>query len=533
MLNESTLNGRFVPLHRFRTLAITAVIVALAVALMLGAIFTLGSQGPLWAQDSPDCSVTDLGTLDAEADSELETTGRWTTKDCDSLFLTDSDAHFYRFQLAEDGKVRIDLTSIEGDSYLHLLNEDGSRIVHDDDTGRDLDSRIEFQLAAGTYLVEAASAAGRIRGPADFTLSIRVATNCEPIDLGSLEPGPGLLAEGAWTLNDCGARFRRDTPAHTFRFHLPQEGSVQIDLTAPEGGDPYVYLLSPEGSYLYSDDDGGAGRNSRIENDLAPGTYLIEATTYGDRDHAHELTDFTLTIRLVDEDTFRLKAEAIQIPDQIVAGEPFTVQYRVGNAGRTDLPEGYSAEVLLAGRGLYELTDLISSSDGHWQAGDSYHSGDDIASFASAAISDLSPFEASLRRPGDTWLVLGVVTYDENEEEVAFYGISREFVVLSGFPFDSVPARVGLVPYKVSAEADDEGMVTNTVASLFQPGRGSRPRHPGQSHLRSRGPNAAVERHLRPPCPLRFDRGICPADADPGESLFQYIAGRVHQPLHL
>ncbi len=469
MADELTMNGETLPPPRFRTLAIMAVIVALAVILILAAALTLGSQGPLWAQDSLDCSATDLGTLKAEAESELETNGRWTTQDCDSLFLTDSDAHFYRFQLAEDGKVRIDLTSAEGDSYLHLLNVDGSRIIHDDDTGRDLNARIEFQLAAGTYLIEAASAAGRIRGPADFILSIRVATDCEPIDLGALEPGLGLLAEGVWNINDCGARFRRDTPAHTFRFHLPQEGSVLIDLTAPEGGDPYVYLLSSDGAYLYSDDDGGAGRNSRIENDLAPGTYLIEATTYGDRDHAHELTDFTLTIRLVDEDTFRLKAEAIQIPDQIVAGEPFTVQYRVGNAGRTNLPEGYSAEVLLAGRGLYELADLISSSDGHWQAGDSYHSGDEIASFASAASGALSPFEVSLRRPGDTWLVLGVITYDENEEEVAFHGISREFVVLSGFAFGSVPARVGLVPYEVSAEADEEGTVTNTVISVSSP----------------------------------------------------------------
>ena len=46
--------------------------------------------------------------------------------------------------------------SADGDSYLHLLSEDGSRIAHDDDSGQGLDSRIERNLSAGDYLIEAA-----------------------------------------------------------------------------------------------------------------------------------------------------------------------------------------------------------------------------------------------------------------------------------------------------------------------------------------------------------------------------------------
>ena len=87
--------------------------------------------------------MTDIGSLDSDSNSRLEAPGRWTTEGCDSRFLTDSDAHFYQFQLAEAGQVRIDLSSDEGDSYVHLLTEEGNRLAHDDDTGPGVDARIE------------------------------------------------------------------------------------------------------------------------------------------------------------------------------------------------------------------------------------------------------------------------------------------------------------------------------------------------------------------------------------------------------
>ena len=449
-------------------LAAAGVAALIAIVLMAGA---LALEGPpsLWAQEEAGCATIDLGTLGSETGSELQVAGRWTTEGCDSRFLTNSDALTYRFRLTGEGKVRFDLTSEDGDAFLHLLAEDGSRLAHDDDTGPNLDSRIEFNLSTGVYLVEAASGSGRARGPADFALSIRRATNCESTNLGSLTPDAGLTAKGAWTLDDCGARFREDTPAHTYRFVLPQEGLVRIDLTAPAGGDPYLYLLSQNGNYIYSDDDGGALRNSRIENELAAGVYLIEATTFGDRDHAHELTDFTLTVQLVDDDTFRIKAEALQLPDEVVAGEPFTVNYRVGNAGRTDLPAGHNAQVLLVGRRIFEGTGRIAASNGRWQASASYHSGEQAESGTSTSIGEVGPFEVTIHGPGYSWLVLAVVTYDENSEEVAFHSISREFTVLSSRTFGPVTVEVDDLDYEVVAEADGEGIVTTTVSSVADP----------------------------------------------------------------
>lgn len=442
------------------------VAIVLAVAAIILATLALEGTRTANSQSNAGCEATDLGTLGASGDDRLEATGRWTTRDCDSEFLPNSDAHTYRFTLTEDTQVRIDLTSTFGDSYLHLMDEDGSPIEHDDDSGLGLDSRIEYNLSAGVYLVEAAEGAGRGRGPSDFTLTIQRATNCEPAYAGRLTAGGELNVSGEWTPDDCQARFREDRPARTYRFHLPEAGLVRIDLIAPEGGDPYLYLLDLDGGYLYSDDDDGAGRNSRIENDLPAGSYLVEATIWGDREHTHELTSFELKIQLADEFAYRMKAETVVIPEEVVVGEPVTIDYRVGNAGRTDLPDGYSAVARIYARGVYDSTDTIAASDGRWEAGVSYHSGERTASQTSVSIDETAPFVVTFRRPGWSWAYLAVVTFDENDDEVAFHGSRRELLVLSGFTFGKTIVSVDGMRYEVTAEADEEGTVTTSVASV-------------------------------------------------------------------
>ena len=47
------------------------------------------------------------------------------------------------------GRVRIELTSADGDPCLYLLASDGSRITDNDDGGDGLDARIERDLAPG------------------------------------------------------------------------------------------------------------------------------------------------------------------------------------------------------------------------------------------------------------------------------------------------------------------------------------------------------------------------------------------------
>ena len=102
-------------------------------------------------------------------------------------------------------------------------------------------------------------------------------------------------------------------------------------------------MASVEGGVIGANDDGGVWRNSRIEQYLQAGVYLIEATTYFERDRQPLSADFDLTVRLVDEEAkqrkFLLKVEAVDAPDRVVAGEPFLVHYRAGNLGGGDLAE--------------------------------------------------------------------------------------------------------------------------------------------------------------------------------------------------
>ena len=435
------------------------------IALIATALALVGPNSAL-GQDAVDCEVTDLGTLGSEAGSVLEAEGRWTTEDCDSRFRSGSDAHTYRFQLEEAGRVRIGLTSAEADSYLYLLAEDGSRITDNDDNGARLDSRVERDLEPGTYLVEATTVGGRTRGPADFKLTVSRVDGCDIVDLGSLEPGIDLAATGTWSLETCGSRFVSVHPAHTYSFNLAEAARVRIDLVSASG-DPVLSLASLEQGIVGADDDGGERRNSRIEQYLPAGLYFIEATTYYARDLQPLQADFTLTVHRVDEaarqQRAQIKIEAVHTPAVVVEGDPFPVHYRVGNVGGGEVPDdGSHARLWVVGPGVVER--LVGLS-GIWDAGVAYHTGDEAAISSSAEIDDITPFEATFNRHGPTWIFVGSVTDDAEGNEIGFHGLWHNLMVLSGPTFDPVDVGVEGTVYTVSASADSDGEVTTTVRS--------------------------------------------------------------------
>ena len=445
---------------------------SIAVALMAAALVLDGPR-PASAQEPAECEVIDLGEL--TGDGALEAEGRWTTEDCDSLFRVDSDAHSYRFQLAEGDRIRIDLTSADGDPYLYLylLAEDGTRLTDNDDGGAGLNARIERDLPAGVYLLEATTVGGRGRGPADFTLSISHVTGCDPVHLGTLEPGVDLTASGSWTIDTCGARVVAEHPAYAYSFSLPRDGRVLIDLIS-EDGDPVLSLASSEGRFIGANDDGGGVRNSRIEQYLAAGTYLIEATTYLQRDLQPLLADFDLVVHLVDEEAqqrrFKLKIEATHAPDRVIAGQPFDVHYRVGNPGGGDLADaGGSVVLYVVAPRVFERS---LATPAQWQAGVSYHSGARMASATSVATAEVTPFAVTLRQPGPSWVFVAILAFNEAGEEIAFHGIWRNLVVLSGPTFDSVTVQADGADYVVeaAADADEDGFVTFSVSAVADPG---------------------------------------------------------------
>ncbi|MXW89191.1 MAG: hypothetical protein F4Z54_06630, partial [Acidimicrobiaceae bacterium] len=123
--------------------------------------------------------------------------------------------------------------------------------------------------------------------------------DCDVADLGTLgsEAGSLLEAQGRWTTEDCDSRFRAGSDAYTYRFHVEAPGRVRIGLSSADA-DSYLYLLATDGSRITDNDDNGEGLDARVERDLAPGTYLVEATTVGGRSRGP--ADFTLTVSRVD-----------------------------------------------------------------------------------------------------------------------------------------------------------------------------------------------------------------------------------------
>ena len=69
-----------------------------------------------------------------------------------------------------------------------------------------------------------------------------------------------------------------------FAISLAAGKRYQFDVFGVNLNDPYLYFRSSNGSLISSDDDGGAGRNSRlIFNTTSPGTYFLDVGALDDR----------------------------------------------------------------------------------------------------------------------------------------------------------------------------------------------------------------------------------------------------------
>ena len=510
-------------MRRTRVVAATGVAVALlAGVLAFGGAGAVSAQEPVLISEEvttqeeatteeANCETTDLGLLDSTPGSQLTASGRWTTEDCDSRFRSNSDAHTYRFEIDATGRIRVDLTSSEADSYLYLLDGDGNRISENDDGGVGaLDARIERELEAGDYLIEATTTAGRVRGPADFEVEVTQVDTCEPEALGALTPGQDIEVTGFWTPESCQSIFLTGHPSQYFVFTLPEGARVRVDLTSEIGDTvlivaPIVALRSVVPGQVAHNDDAAGTRNSRIEQYFPADVYGIEATTFRTRDLQGPLVDFTLTLTIVEEEAQQsspqLKIEEIDIPTEVVAGDPFSVNFRVGNLGGDSFPDEESNAILYAvGPRVFNRTGPLFSH--LWPAGVSYHTNEETASATSTTTPQVAPFSVTFDRIGSTWLFTAVLVSDGEDEEIGFHGLWHDLMVLSGPTYDPVLVDVDGVVYSVSAaldeeaDEDEEGMVVTTVTSVDDPRSRNRPGDPGKGSVCRRRPHSAIGRHL-------------------------------------
>ena len=437
--------------------------------LALTAALAVAGSALAQADDAESCPPVDLGELT----DLLSTSGAWLADDeCDqSQFRDNRPGRRFSFSLAEDAVVRIDLISPERDTLLYLLDDGGALVDSDDDTGGGNNSRIERQLDAGAYRIEASTVGWAGRETGSFDLTARIVQGChDVVDLGLLEET--LSADGVWSHFGCESAFRADRSSQRYRFQLADITRVQIDLTSA-AADSYLYLLDEAGVLLESDDDGGVRFDSRIVRVLGAGEYTIETTNWGDRDLKNlQEAAYELTVAYAEAGP-SIKLEAIEAPDTVVLGAPFDIHYRVGNLGDAPL-SSIDGSVRIRVRWPYISnwrTGVIGVDDGDegselWQVGSSYHTSDSLAAFDSQSLEQLTSFEGSFEwRYGPTDVMLEVLTLDEEGDRVDRHWLTRPIMVFSGIHFGETAVSVDGVEYRVVAIAGEDGEVTTEVAA--------------------------------------------------------------------
>ena len=113
-----------------------------------------------------------------------------------------------------------------------------------------------------------------------FTVTVEGSAECTN-DLGTRADGTTVRRTGSWDGSCRSVHYNNGEFARYYSFTLRERLSVTIDLASPSV-DTWLALRRGGGTgtvLIESDDDGGAGTNSRIVRTLTAGTYTIEATT--------------------------------------------------------------------------------------------------------------------------------------------------------------------------------------------------------------------------------------------------------------
>ncbi|MBZ5487304.1 hypothetical protein HW452_07175 [Halomonas aquamarina] len=206
-----------------------------------------------------------LFTLTAEprelpGDGELRNDGALAPDDSLNGWYSGQDLT-YQVEIEDAGLYQIDMTSSEVDAYLVLEGPNGY-YREDDDSGDNLDARIADFLEPGTYELTARTAYGTDSGL--FTLTM--APHALPDDV-------TLRNDGAITPDETLNGWYSGEPL-VYELALEESSLVTLDMRS---SDFDAYLELEGEGVAFSDDDGGAGTDARLQEQLLPGTYHVIA----------------------------------------------------------------------------------------------------------------------------------------------------------------------------------------------------------------------------------------------------------------
>lgn len=196
------------------------------------------------------------------------------------------------FSLSAETTVRLEAAGRgAGDPLIDILDENGTVILSDDDSGGNSAARAEVSLAAGTYCLSLSSFDGapmtafvRIGRPDQEPLTEGVAVAATPTDSNVTPTGGGSCASATplGTLDGpLGASGSVDmTPYWSFTLSAPTAVTV---IASNEDADPTVALYDAAENYLGENDDFD-GLNSRLDmaDPLPAGDYCVEVGALND-----------------------------------------------------------------------------------------------------------------------------------------------------------------------------------------------------------------------------------------------------------
>jgi hypothetical protein len=190
----------------------------------------------------------------------------------DCTFLHGLPAVGYSLELLEGTGLRLDLETSDFDAVLLLTDLEMEILWWDDDSGEDLNARIQRRLPAGEYIVWVTSWDG-FSGSYQITAA---EVEIEPCPVVGTLP-LGATVSGALSGGSCADPDGRYLAPWSMT--VTESTTVQLDLTSNQF-DALLILEDEDGNLLDLDDDGGPGSNSRLLYEAGPGEYRVVVSTF-------------------------------------------------------------------------------------------------------------------------------------------------------------------------------------------------------------------------------------------------------------
>jgi hypothetical protein len=182
----------------------------------------------------------------------------------------------YSITLPGSGNVSILLSSTSFDPWLFFFDENLEPLADNDDISTEnLNSQIDLSLPSGTYIIlvnEFSLALG------SYSLTVFSDAIENPSCTSSIEISTNSVVEGVLSSTDCTIRdfsgAADDSYIDIYTITLEETRDLIIELSSTELN-PFLWVISEDGSIVEVDDDSGDNFDARLEIELPAGTHVI------------------------------------------------------------------------------------------------------------------------------------------------------------------------------------------------------------------------------------------------------------------